>query len=89
MIWKIVAIAWNTVPLLFSNITKLLFNHLLLSINWGTKYHYSNISYVNSPKQYLAKGDMINIVVYINHGLFAVIHITKIKQYTHGLGNQN
>ena len=40
---------------------------------------------MNSQMQHLAKGSMNTILVYINHGLLIVIHITKNEQYSHGI----
>lgn len=65
--------------------------YLILSFNWGTKssleVYFSSMSYMSSALS--GKREYYYTVVYINRDLFTGIQITKIKQYSHGIGNQN
>lgn len=45
------------------------------------------MSYMSSALS--GKREYYYTVVYINRDLFTGIQITKIKQYSHGIGNQN
>lgn len=88
IIGKTVAIPLNTTFWDFSNITKLLFNHLVL-FWWGTPsfLELSLFQYkLHEQPDAVSEKRKYNYHS-INHGLFTGIWITKIKQYNQGIGN--